>query len=146
MSDLAAALIGSWHLQSWQLGFSDSDRVRAAFGDNPCGLLVYTADGWMSAAICSRERALFPEVRSHRELPKEDLAEAFHSYFHYAGPYRVEGDVVIHSVTMSLNPNFPGTEQRRQIDLQGDTLVLTGEEPQAGRTRLHTLTWKREAG
>lgn len=148
MNDLARRLVGSWHLQSWKLGFSDSDDRRSVFGDKPRGVLVYTVDGWMSAAICSRDREPFPEVRSHRELPDQLITEAYHSYFHYAGPYRVEGDVVLHEVCMSLNPNFPGTTQLRHASLEGDVLVLRGEEaqgqPQSTRQRIHELTWNRQ--
>lgn len=144
MTDYAQALVGSWHLRSWRLGYSDSDRERLAFGESAQGMLLYTADGWMSAAICSGQRAPFPEVHSHRELEPELLNEAYHSYFHYAGTWRIEGDEVVHSVTLSLNPNFPGTEQRRRIQLDGDTLVLYGEEPQGDRVRTHTLTWQRQ--
>lgn len=143
MSDLAAKLVGSWQLQHWKLSYPDSGQERYVYGEAPEGLLVYTADGWMSAAICTRERERFPEVKSHRQLDPDQIGEAYHSYFHYAGPYRVEADVVIHTVTMSLNPNFPGTEQRHRIDLQGDVLVLTGEDESGGRARVHQLTWQR---
>jgi Lipocalin-like domain len=103
--------------------------------------LLYTTDGWMSASICRKERALLPRDVSFRKLPDETRAEAFSSYFHYAGRYRVvEGDV-IHYVTQSLNPNFPGTEQLRHAELDGQTLVLSGKDKVGEITRFHSLVW-----
>ena len=57
-------------------------------------------------------------------------AAAFSSYFHYAGRYRVVDGDVIHYVTQSLNPNFPGSEQLRHAELDGQTLVLSGKDAQ----------------
>jgi hypothetical protein len=143
MGDLSEQLVGSWHLKHWKLGFSDSEDSRFVFGEHPSGLLVYTADGWMSAAICASDRAPFPPVLNHRELPDDLLTRAYHSYFHYAGRWHVQGQDVIHEVSMSLNPNFPGSRQLRHARLDGDILVLRGEEPQGERTRLHELTWSK---
>ncbi len=136
-------LVGTWQLESWSIGYSDRDDVSSPYGEDPRGLLLYTDDGWMSASICRRERERLPEDVSFRKLPDASKAEAFSSYFHYAGPYRVEDGDVIHYVTQSLNPNFPGTEQLRHAELDGDTLVLTGKDSAGAVTRFHTLVWHR---
>ena len=75
MTDIARDLIGSWQLQSWKLGFSDSAKERFLFDPDPQGVLLYTEDGWMSAAICSSGRQPFPEVASFRELPAQELTD-----------------------------------------------------------------------
>ena len=136
-------LVGTWQLESWSIGYSDRDDVSSPYGEDPRGLLLYTDDGWMSASICRRERERLPEDVSFRKLPDASKAGAFSSYFHYAGPYRVEDGDVIHYVTQSLNPNFPGTEQLRHAELDGDTLVLTGKDSAGAVTRFHTLVWHR---
>ena len=134
-------LLGTWQLESWIIGYSNREEFSFPFGEDPQGLLMYTADGWMSASICRRERELLPENTSFRKLPDPVKAEAFASYFHYAGRYRVvEGDV-IHYVTQSLNPNFPGTEQLRHAELDGQTLVLSGKDQVGNITRFHSLVW-----
>jgi len=102
-------LLGSWHLESWTMGYSNRDDFSYPFGEEPHGLLLYTDDGWMSASISRKERAAFPEDVPFRKIPEADKAEAFSSYFHYAGRYRVVDGDVIHYVSQSLNPNFPGT-------------------------------------
>jgi len=136
-------LSGTWQLESWTIGYSDRDEFTSPYGDDPTGLLMYTVDGWMSASICRRERALLPEDVSFRKLPDPVKGEAYSSYFHYAGRYRVVDGDVIHYVTQSLNPNFPGTEQLRHAELDGQTLVLSGKDQQGDVTRFHSLVWHR---
>jgi Cu/Ag efflux protein CusF len=71
---------------------------------------------------------------------------AFDSYFNYAGPFEVRGDVVVHKVRYALTPNFVGTEQVRKITLESGKLTLSAEEMDAkGVKRLHQLVWKRQA-
>lgn len=137
------ALVGAWQLESWTIGYSDSERYTYPYGEDPQGLLVYSADGWMSASIAVRERGEFPSDVPYRKLPDEMKARAFVSYFHYAGRFRVQDGDVIHYVAQSLNPNFPGTEQLRHAELDGQTLVLSGKDESDGVTRFHTLVWHR---
>ena len=136
-------LHGSWQLESWTVGYSDRDDFTYPYGEDPQGLLLYTTDGWMSASIARKERAALPEDVSFRKLPDATKAEAFSSYFHYAGRYRVVDGDVIHFVSQSLNPNFPGTEQLRHAELDGQTLVLSGKDHVGAVARFHSLVWHR---
>ena len=136
-------LVGSWQLESWTIGYSNRDDFSYPYGENPQGLLMYSEDGWMSAAINRPDRSLFPADVSPRSVPQEAIVGAYSSYFHYAGRYRVsEGDVV-HYVSQSLYPNFPGTEQLRHAELDGSTLVLSGKDQAGEVTRFHSLVWHR---
>ena len=134
-------LNGAWQLESWTIGYSDRDDFTYPYGEDPQGLLLYTDDGWMSASISRKERARLPQDVSFRKLPDEARAEAFASYFHYAGRYRIVDGDVVHYVTQSLNPNFPGTEQLRHAELDGQTLVLSGKDQVGEVTRFHSLVW-----
>ena len=136
-------LVGAWELESWAIGYSDRDDLSYPYGEEPRGLLMYTEDGWMSAAIARSERALFPGDVSFRKIPDQAKAEAFTGYFHYAGRYRIKDGDVIHYVSMSLNPNFPGTEQLRHAELDGQTLVLSGKDKVGEVERFHSLVWHR---
>ena len=138
-------LEGSWQLESWTIGYSDRDDFTYPYGEDPQGLLLYTSDGWMSASLCRKERALLPQGVSFRKIPDEIKAEAFSSYFHYAGRYRVVAGDVIHYVSQSLNPDFPGTEQLRHAELDGQTLVLSGKDLVGEVTRFHSLVWHKLA-
>ncbi|MEJ8567869.1 lipocalin-like domain-containing protein [Elongatibacter sediminis] len=140
MSD--ASLTGAWTLCSWTIRTPGVMRVSEPFGASPQGLLMYSADGWMSATVCRPERPLLPGG-SPRRAPDADLADAYRSYFHYAGPYRVESGHVIHSVHYSLNPAMVGTEQVRAMQFRDDRLILTGEEPLGTGVRRHELVWRR---
>lgn len=134
---------GSWRLRSWETRSSASRPVTAPFGDRPKGLLVYSPDGWMSATVCRGDRLPLPADRSPREVDEHLVAEAYRSYFHYAGTYRVEAGSVIHSVRYSLNPNFVGTEQFRQMRIDGPLLTLTGIDRAGNAERHHELVWQR---
>lgn len=134
-------LSGTWELESWTIGYSDRDEFTYPYGEDPQGLLLYTEDGWMSASICRTDRKTLPADVSFRTLPEAVRADAFSSYFHYAGPYRVLENDVIHYVTQSLNPNMVGTEQLRHAELDGKTLVLSGKDQVGEATRFHSLVW-----
>ena len=136
-------LVGTWELESWTIGYADRDELSFPYGEEPRGLLLYSTDGWMSASIARPDRERLPEDVNYRKLPDALKAAAFSSYFHYAGRYRVVDGDVVHFVTQSLNPNFPGTEQLRHAELDGHTLVLSGKDEVGGVTRFHSLVWHR---
>ena len=136
-------LQGSWQLESWTIGYSDRDDFTYPFGEDPQGLLLYTNDGWMSASIARHERPQLPEDVNFRKIPDELRANAFASYFHYAGRYRVVDGDIIHYVSQSLNPNFAGTEQVRHAELDGQTLVLSAKDQAGEVVRFHSLVWHR---
>jgi hypothetical protein len=134
-------LLGTWQLESWSIGHEDRDEVTYPFGEDPIGLLLYTADDWMSVSISRRERGDLPDDVPFRSIDPEHLAAAYRDYFHYAGRFRIHGDDVTHYVTQSLNPNFIGSEQLRHVELDGRTLVLSGRDEIAGKPRFHHLVW-----
>ena len=105
----------------------------------------------MSACIArgGRTRLSSDSVRS---APESERLAAFESYFQYAGPYAVrvkEGQQqVVHSVTQSLNPNFVGTQQVRNMDFSGDgrlTLSASDTVPGTSVARHHRLIWERRS-
>ncbi len=136
-------LLGTWQLESWTIGYADSDRFSYPYGEDPRGLLLYAGDGWMSVSISLAERAALPEDVSFRKMPDAVKAGAFTSYFHYAGRFEVENGDVIHFVTQSLNPNFVGSRQLRHAELDGQTLVLSGKDRAGEVARFHSLVWHR---
>jgi Lipocalin-like domain len=142
-------LLGTWHLRRWDIGYGDQRAPTLPFGADATGLIVYTGDGWMNACIARAGRARL-SAESTRRLPMAEAAAAFESYFSYAGRYTLrvhEGrPQVVHQVTMSLNPNFVGSEQVRDMhfDAQG-RLTLSASDTLPGSTvdRHHRLTWER---
>ena len=64
--ELVRALIGAWQLVRWTIEYPPSGRVTQPFGADPEGLLVYTADGHMSAVMQRRNR---PRCRAPIRMP-----------------------------------------------------------------------------
>jgi len=136
-------LVGAWSLQSWSIAYSDREDFGEPFGDAPQGLLLYTEEGWMAVAVSRAGRERLPENISPRALPPERLAELYATSFHYCGRYRLEGNSVVHEVLLSHSPNFVGTSQKRHVELDGDTLVLSSAERIGTQERFHTMVWHR---
>lgn len=144
-------LIGAWQLISWQIYGEGNMPATEPFGPQPMGLLQYTSDDWMSAAICKALRPSHPAGISPRRMDPDLLVSSYRSYFHYAGHWRVEGDHVIHSIVLSLNPNMVGSEQVRHMTfatqtstpVATQTLTLTGIEALGQQQRRHVLLWQR---
>ena len=113
MADLA----GTWRLLAWESAADDG--VLHPMGEAPEGILVYTADGTMITTI---GRAGRPPIDGGDLLggPVEQRLDAMATFIAYSGTFRVEGDDVVHEVTMSLFPNWIGTTQRRHVELSDD--------------------------
>jgi len=141
---LAAALVGAWRLVSWTIEYPASGRVSQPFGPAPEGLLVYSADGHMSAAMQRPSRVHLSRADPHA-VSDAEKANAFAGYLHYAGTWSVADGCVVHDVALAMNPNLIGTRQVRRIALDGDALELGAEEALevAGQTRRHRIAWRR---
>ena len=139
----AEDLIGGWHLEAWEIRYGDGRDKSFPFGEDAVGLLIYTADGFMSAAI-SRPGRVALSTANLRAAPPAEKAAAFDSYFHYSGTWRIEGDSVIHAVSLALNPAFVGTDQIRLMELQSDRLTLSARDVlPGGGSRQHCLIWRK---
>lgn len=134
---------GTWRLLAWRAETEDG-RVEQPFGDHPLGYVVYTADGRMITTISMAERA--PIGGDLLSATREASADAFGSFLAYSGRFRVEGGDVIHSVEMSLYPDWVGTEQRRHVSLDEHRVRLTLSTdplPTTRGTMTHRLDWER---
>jgi hypothetical protein len=138
----AQHLIGTWHLERWAIEYSDG-RVTLPFGADAGGMLLYAADGGMSAAMYRRQRtALDAAIPARASL--ETRAAIVEEYLAYGGTWWLDGNVIVHRVMHSANPVLIGTEQRREAQLEGERLSLIAREPQA-QARVHRIDWRRGA-
>ena len=142
-------LLGSWHLVRWEITYGDGRAPSLPFGADATGLICYTNDGIMNACIArgDRNRLSSDSVRS---APVAERLAAFESFFQYAGPYEIQGEPghrqVVHTVTHSLNPNFVGTRQVRNMAFAADgqlTLSASDMVPGSTTARHHRLVWRR---
>jgi hypothetical protein len=134
--------IGTWHCVDWRIEYPDGSVTRP-FGEDAHGYIIYAADGFMTASIAKAGRANFG-VANARNASGDQKAQAFDSYFHYAGPWRIDGEDVVHYVTMSLNPDVTGTDQRRlaQFHDNGELTLSAKEWLKDGTKRHHILQWR----
>ncbi len=136
----AEHLVGAWHLVSWEV--VTDGQTNEPFGPDATGVITYTADGMMQATIAAADRQPYSGP-SARRSPDDEVAHATRTFFSYAGPWHLDGEVVVHEVTHALDPGFVGTQQRRNVDLDGERLVLSAVEPIGELSRVHRLTWRR---
>ena len=134
-------LEGAWAYHRWRISYADG-RVTEPFGSDATGLLLYTADGRMSATIMAGGRKPFVAA-SPRDATVEERAAAFDGCFSYAGRWRLVAGRVEHRVTVALNPGLVGTRQWRDARLTGRRLVLSVEEGEGASARRHELEWRR---
>lgn len=141
---IAEALVGAWRLVSWTIEYPASSRVTQPFGAAPEGLLVYSADGHMSAALQRPGRARLSRADPNAVSDAEKAA-AFAGYLQYSGTWSVADGHVVHAVELAMNPNLIGTRQVRHVTLEGDRLELRAEEPleSPGQSRRHRILWRR---
>ena len=151
MDKLNNPLLGTWHLVRWDITYGDGREPTLPYGDKATGMIAYTTDGFMSACIARVGRGKLSSA-SVRSAPVEERLAAFESYFQYAGPYEINGPTgkqqVTHRVTHSLNPNFVGTQQIRNMTFGADgglTLSASDTVPGTDVARHHRLMWKRTA-
>jgi hypothetical protein len=139
----AADLIGVWHLRSWVSEAADG--IQLPMGEDPEGVVVYTADGTMITTIGRAGRTPI-DGGDIAGGPEDQRLEAMSSFIAYSGTFRIEGGDVLHSVTMSLFPNWIGTTQRRHVALSagGRRLTLSADPfLLRGRLSSQALVWER---
>lgn len=118
-----------------------SGEVVKPFGDSPSGLLLYQADGHMSAHVCVRNPATLgsddPELAS-----VEEAAEAWRTYFGYWGSFKVgtKERVIVHRVEGCSFANWIGTEQVRHFRFDGANRLILETGASSG---CYTLIWER---
>ncbi len=130
-------MVGTWRLVSYIATDTSQQCVAHPLGAAPRGLLIYTADGHMSAQVAG--------VGSRTGL--KDPAEPGTSldrplYVGYGGIYEQHGDQVIHRTVLGSLPEVDRADVTRTVEVKGDTLILRA--PSAVREWDEVvLTWRR---
>lgn len=128
-SDLA----GVWQLRSFRDIDSEGVEHDGPLGPDPRGLLFYSPDGHVSLNMM---RTGTTEAGTARDDPQSRM------YLSYAGTWRLEGNRVLHSITVAPHPRWVGTEQSRELTLDGNRLTLCGVSL-SGPKRLRRVQWQR---
>lgn len=144
MTGLARAIVGTWELDSYTT-ISSTGEIGHPLGPDASGLILYTADGYMSAQIMASGRPPYTSTRVHGGTAAERDAAAG-GYMAYSGPYRVDevDSVVWHDVSVSLYPNWVGGHQKRYAEIVDSQLTLSSDPLVFRTTTLRpTLVWRR---
>ena len=133
-------LIGAWTLARWFIT-SEDGTVEEPLGPDADGLLVFTADGWMTSTMMAAGRPRLSRGNT-RAAPVEERASAFDTFVSYCCRWRLVGRTVELQVLLSQNPAMVGTLQVRRLQLRGRTLTVSTEESLTGQKRVHRLQWR----
>ena len=142
---LRNAVLGTWELVSYTAQDTHSGPITYPLGPDALGLIMYTADGYMSAQIMRRDRPAFDRPETDGGT-REQAAAAAAGYLAYSGPFTVDEStgIVHHEVTVSLLPNWLNQTQLRHSKLDADHLTLSAiTAPADGIETISTLVWKR---
>jgi hypothetical protein len=132
-------LVGTWTLVSASSAAPNGERDANPYGLSPSGLLTYTADGRVAALISYGGRKPLSALSS-----PQDQAEAFRTFFAYAGRYSLSGDQVTHHVEISSVQNYVGKDLPRTVRFEPDQIVLvTPPTAVNGKVQTVELIWQR---
>jgi len=135
-------LVGSWRLVSFELEGTDGT-ISHPYGEDLVGYLFYNADGYMSSAFMSAERAAEPATAGG-DLESAGRTNGYDRFMAYCGPYVVRGDKVEHRVEVSSLAVWIGTLQERWFKLDGDRLeILTAPLSVGSESPVGRLVWER---
>lgn len=135
-------LIGTWRLVRWE-NIIAGELYDSVLGPRPQGQIIYTADGYMSAILSSAGRVPLGAATLHQATTEERAAAAA-GYLSYGGTWELTDEVAVHHCTLSLFPNWVGTDLIRQVEWEDGRLVLvaTVNRPD-GATAVNKLVWER---
>ena len=124
---LRDAVLGGWELVSFVARNVATGDDRHPLGTTPRGLILYTADGHMSA-----------------QLADADMG----GYISYGGRFSVdeETSTLRHDVIVSMMPELLAQPQFRDAVIDGDVLTLSATGTDDANVTTHSrLQWKRSS-
>ena len=141
MPTIRQQLIGTWRLVSYEVHNGDGSVVHP-MGRDVDGLILYGADGFVSANLMAPGRAAY-SGGAPASASAAELAASAAGYFAYAGRFEADeaARTVMHRIELALMPNLVGTVQRRHVLLEGTRLTLRGDPTSAGATPF--IIWDR---
>lgn len=141
----AARFVGTWQLLE---SYSDKPSGCVAFplGERVIGRINYDAGGNMAAQLMSCDRAPFTS-RNPQQVSDSEYRAAYQTYTGYFGTFTIDesNGTVTHHVIGASVPNWPGNDQLRSYELNGDRLILRTPPMRGndGEKAVHTLVWQK---
>jgi hypothetical protein len=113
------------------------------FGPNPIGYLMYDQTGHMCVSFSNPNHPRWANPEKPTDAEKLRSYDAFYAY---CGTYEVRESEkrIIHRPEMGSWPHYVGTDQSRNFQLDGERLILSGEETApGGEPSRYRITWQR---
>jgi Lipocalin-like domain len=108
---IVGSIVGTWRLVMTRARNDAGEPMHAPYGPKPMGVVVFSPDGRMIAALCDA-RANLPDDEPERE------------YSSYCGNYIFDGATLVTRVDGASDPGRINGDQIRRIRFEGDRLVL----------------------
>ena len=138
--------VGTWKLISFEFRRSDG-AVSYPLGQNPAGMIMYAAQGYMSGHVMRRDRPAFVSG-DPLQGSAEEIQTALEGYMAYCGTYDVNDQkgTIAHILECSLFPNWVGTIQTRFFECSENRLLLTTPPLMlGGQQQIVHVLWERMA-
>jgi hypothetical protein len=141
---LAARLLGTWRLIS--IGSIRADGTlepEPGLGPHAIGYLMYDATEHMCVSLANPNH---PRWVNPEKPTEAERLRSFDVMFAYCGTYEVQEKEqrAIHRPEMASWPHYVGTDQFRNIRMEGDRLILSEKEtPPSGELHEYQITWER---
>jgi hypothetical protein len=117
-------LVGVWKVIAFQAETKDG-RLRNMYGDSPTGLIVYAANGYMSAQAVQAD---LPKcgTTDRRMCPDREARLAYDGYMGYWGRFEVNESerMIVHVVEGASLPDMIGIRLKRFYTLADSRLVI----------------------
>ena len=127
----------------YQSKLVDTGQMEDLFGSAPQGFITYGQDGRVMVLIVSGDR---PHPADVVKMTDQQRADLFRTMIAYSGTYTRYGDKITHHLDISWNEAWTGTDQLRNVKIDGDRLTLsTNAQPrsQDGKMAVNTLIWEK---
>lgn len=138
-------LLGTWSLLKMYSENQQGEQWHI-YSENPVGMLLYTAEGYMSVTLMRPDRIPFPNNDLYTGTPSELVVEAFQNFNAYCGTYSLDlaAQTVTNTVEACKNPLWENTTQTRYFNLDNDLLkIYTDPMPIDGQSRVIFLVWSK---
>ena len=133
---------GTWRLVSYKRTVLATGETTDIFGKAPHGFISYGRDGRMVVLMVSDKRPKPPDLA---KVTDQERVELFQTAIAYGGTYTYDGKTVTHHIDISLNGNWTGTDQVREVKFDGNRLILAthpAPSPVDGKVQTAVLTWE----
>jgi Lipocalin-like domain len=139
---LREQMIGAWQLISFECKGED-DIVDYPFGKDAQGLIMYSADGYVSLNVMRAGRSAYIEKALYE---RSDIKYSDLPYLAYSGRYYVNEawPSVVHDLEVSLYPDWLGLQELKLINLQYGFLQLSSAGPTGLHNRWFNLVYTRK--